>query len=79
MVPASEVIGPMFELEGNKVFQRPIEVTKEDGAKFMKMGFLVCTVDDWINDPQIVVNLLNAGHEALNKGDVDGQVNQGDD
>ena len=56
---------PMFHLEGNKIFQRPINVTKDDGTKSVKMGFVVCTVDEWIAQPEIVVNLLNAGHEAI--------------
>lgn len=56
---------PLFSLEGRAIFHRAISKVGDNGAKTLTLGFKVCEIDEWVDHPESVLTLLNAGHTAL--------------
>lgn len=51
-----------FYNRGHMIFKRPEEVTRHDGTRAFKMGFLVCHVAPEV-EPESVVHILNNGFQ----------------
>lgn len=52
-----------FYAIGREVFQRPTEKVNEDGTISHSMGFLVCTVSEWVKEEQaaeLIAAAMNA-------------------
>lgn len=54
---------PAFRLDGMKIHKNPVE-KREDGGTTITLGFPVCTVSEWVKEPESILGILNR-HSAL--------------
>lgn len=54
---------PVFTIEGRDIFKAPVRTQGENGQS-ITMGFKVCTVEPFVDNPQSVCELLNIGAKA---------------
>lgn len=56
--------GPLFYLKDRTIFKHGREWQMPNGTKSMELNLPICAVDEFVENPEIVLDLLNAGAEV---------------
>lgn len=52
-----------FKLQGRTIYKAPHETKHDDGSASFTLGFPVCEVSEWLQDPEQVLGMLNSYDE----------------